>query len=116
MSPSDAGPPAFDASVAHIARRTAVAELMAAAGSGSYLTISRRASDIDAAAGAEASLRYNAQAAESATFRSHAQVMGFFEGLDLVQPGLVPVPECRPRSEIESKTPSNLWAGVARKP
>jgi hypothetical protein len=28
----------------------------------------------------------------------------------------VPVPEWRPRSEIEAKTPSNLWGGVARKP
>jgi S-adenosyl methyltransferase len=96
--------------------RASVAELISAVPSGSYLTISHPASDIDAAAGAEASRRYNAQAAESATFRSHAQVMGFFEGLDLVEPGLVPVPEWRPRSEIEAKTPSNLWGGVARKP
>jgi hypothetical protein len=96
--------------------RAAVAALMRAVPSGSFLTISHPASDIDAAAGAEAGRRYNAQAAESATFRSHAQVMGFFEGLDLVPPGLVRVPEWRPRSEIEAKTPSNLWGGVARKP
>jgi hypothetical protein len=89
---------------------------MAAVPSGSFLSISHPASDIDAAAGAEASRRYNAQAAESATFRSRAEVMGFFEGLELVRPGLVPVPEWRPRSEIEAKTPSNLWGGVARKP
>jgi hypothetical protein len=84
--------------------------------SGSFLSISHPASDIDAAAGAEAGRRYNAQAAESATFRSRAQVMGFFDGLDLVAPGLVRVPEWRPRSEIEARTPSNLWGGVARKP
>jgi hypothetical protein len=96
--------------------RAAVAALMTAVPSGSFLTISHPASDIDAAAGAEASRRYNAQAAESATFRSHAEVTGFFDGLELVRPGLVPVPEWRPRSEIESKTPSNLWGGVARKP
>jgi S-adenosyl methyltransferase len=96
--------------------RAAVATLMRAVPSGSFLTISHPASDIDAAAGAEAGRRYNAQAAESATFRSRAQVMEFFEGLDLVPPGLVRVPEWRPRSEIEAKTPSNLWGGVARKP
>jgi len=96
--------------------RASVAALMTAVPSGSFLTISHPASDIDAAAGAEASRRYNAQAAESATFRSRAEVMGFFEGLELVRPGLVPVPEWRPRSEIEAKTPSNLWGGVARKP
>jgi hypothetical protein len=73
------------------------------------------ASDIAAAAGAEASRRYNAQAAGSATFRDRAEVVAFFEGLDLVHPGLVRVPEWRPRSEIEAKTPSSLWGGVARK-
>ncbi len=96
--------------------RAAVAALMRAVPSGSFLTVSHPASDIDAAAGAEASRRYNAQAPESATFRSHAQVMDFFAGLDLVPPGLVRVPEWRPRSEIEARTPSNLWGGVARKP
>ncbi len=95
--------------------RAIVSTLMAAVPPGSFLTISHPASDIDAAAGAEASRRYNAQAAEAATFRSHAEVMTFFEGLDLVPPGLVPVPEWRPRSEIEAKTPSNLWGGVGRK-
>jgi hypothetical protein len=92
-----------------------VGTLIGAVPPGSFLAISHPASDIDAAAGAEASRRYNAQAAESATFRSHAEVMTFFEGLDLVPPGLVRVPEWRPRSEIEAKTPSNLWGGVARK-
>jgi S-adenosyl methyltransferase len=42
--------------------------------------------------------------------------MRFFEGLDLVPPGLVRVPEWRSRSEIEARTPSNLWGGAARKP
>jgi hypothetical protein len=93
-----------------------VTTLMGAMPPGSFLAVSHPASDIDAAAGAEASRRYNAQAAESATFRSHAEVLGLFEGLDLLQPGLVPVPQWRPRSEIEAKTPSNLWGGVGRKP
>jgi hypothetical protein len=29
---------------------------------------------------------------------------------------VVRVPEWRPRSEIEAKSPSNLWGGLARKP
>jgi len=93
-----------------------VTTLMRAMPPGSFLAVSHPASDIDAAAGAEASRRYNAQAAESATFRSHTEVLALFEGLDLVEPGLVPVPQWRPRSEIEAKTPSNLWGGVGRKP
>ncbi len=95
--------------------RAIVAALTGTVPPGSFLTVSHPASDIDAAAGAEAARRYNARAAESATFRSRAEVMGFFEGLDLVEPGVVRVPEWRPRSEIEAKTPSNLWGGVARK-
>jgi hypothetical protein len=93
-----------------------VTTLTGAVPPGSFLVISHPASDIDAAAGAEASRRYNAQAPESATFRSRPDVLGFFGGLELVQPGLVRVPEWRPRSEIEARTPSNLWGGVARKP
>jgi hypothetical protein len=92
-----------------------VTAVMGAVPAGSFLGISHPASDIDAAAGAEASRRYNAQAAQSATFRSRAEVLRFFKGLDLVEPGLVRVPEWRPRSEIEAKSPSNLWGGVARK-
>jgi hypothetical protein len=95
--------------------RAVVTTLMGAVPAGSFLSISHPASDIDAAAGAEASRRYNAQASESATFRSRAEVLGFFDGLDLAEPGLVRVPEWRPRSELEAKTPSNLWGGVARK-
>ena len=89
--------------------------LMDAMPAGSFLAISHPASDIDAAEGAEAARRYNAQAAEPATFRSRAEVAALFEGLDLVEPGVVRVPEWRPRSEIEAKSPSNLWGGVARK-
>jgi S-adenosyl methyltransferase len=91
------------------------AELMRTMPAGSFLAISHPASDIDAAEGAEAARRYNAQAAEPATFRSHAEVAALFDGLDLVEPGVVRVPEWRPRSEIEAKSPSNLWGGVARK-
>jgi hypothetical protein len=92
------------------------AALMDALPPGSFLAVSHPASDINAAEGAEAARRYNAQAAESATFRSHADVARLFAGLDLVEPGVVRVPEWRPRSEIEAKSPSNLWGGVARKP
>jgi len=92
------------------------AGLMDAVPAGSFLAISHPASDINAAEGAEAARGYNAQAAEPATFRSRAEVAALFEGLDLVEPGVVRAPEWRPRSEIEAKSPSNLWGGVARKP
>ena len=48
------------------------------------------------------------------TGRSHAQVLGFFAGLDLVEPGLVQVHQWRPG--IQTNRTLALWAGVGRKP
>lgn len=47
--------------------------------------------------------------------RDHAQVTGLFEGLDLVEPGVVQLSKWRPRSEAEAAAAA-LWGGVARKP
>ena len=38
----------------------------------------------------------------------------FFDGLDLLPPGVVPVPKWRPDSEFESSAKSTMWGGVAR--
>ncbi len=48
--------------------------------------------------------------------RDHAQVTGFFEGLELLEPGVVQLSKWRPRSELESAAAAALWGGVARKP
>ena len=48
--------------------------------------------------------------------RDHAQVTGFFEGLDLVEPGVVQHSKWRPRSGAEAAAAAALWGGVARKP
>ena len=77
-----------------------VGQLMAAVPPGSYLALSQVASDIQAEQMAEAARRYNRLARETQRHRSHAEVARFFDGLDLVEPGLVPVQE---------------WGGVARK-
>jgi hypothetical protein len=44
------------------------------------------------------------------------KVTRFFDGLDLVEPGLVPVRQWRPASDLEAKSRSAMWGGVARKP
>jgi hypothetical protein len=59
--------------------------------------------------------RLNKLMAEKVTFRTRAQVAGFFEGLELVEPGMVRVQEWRPDTEIEAKSPAALWGGVGRK-
>jgi hypothetical protein len=54
--------------------------------------------------------------AQQATPRNCAQVSEFFEGIDLVEPGLIRVPEWRPAMAIDAKAPAQMWAGVALKP
>jgi hypothetical protein len=93
-----------------------VTRLMAATAPGSFLTIAQPASDIEADAMAEFLRRYNKLAAEKAQFRGYADVARFFDGLELVEPGLVPQPTWRPASQIEAASPTVVWAGLARKP
>jgi len=93
-----------------------VGRLVAAVPAGSYLALSQVASDIQAEQMAEAGRRYNRLARETQRHRTHAEVARFFDGLDLVEPGLVPVHHWRPDSESEAaNTHSAMWGGVARK-
>jgi O-methyltransferase involved in polyketide biosynthesis len=93
-----------------------VSHLIDALPSGSYLLLSHPASDISANQ-AEAQKRYNERVATPQTLRSHAQVCRFFDGLQLVPPGVVYVhtwradPDDEPPAEMVS-----AWGGMARKP
>jgi hypothetical protein len=93
-----------------------VAELLAALPSGSYLTLSHPAKDIEAAQMADLSSRLNQLMAQSTTLRARDEVAAFFDGLELVQPGMVNAPQWRPETEEEASSPAALWCGVARKP
>ena len=92
-----------------------VATLLGALPAGSYLALSHPASDIEAEAQGEMAERLNQTMAEKVTMRDRAQVARFFDGLELVEPGLVRVPEWRPESELEARSPAGLWGGVGRK-
>jgi SAM-dependent methyltransferase len=92
-----------------------VRSLLAAVPSGSYLTISHPAADLAAQQMAQMAERLNQLMAEKVTFRTRPQVVPFFAGLDMVEPGLVRVQEWRPDTEIEAKSPAALWGGVGRK-
>jgi hypothetical protein len=48
--------------------------------------------------------------------RSRAEVERFFEGWELIDPGVVPVMAWRPESEPDDPNAAYYWAGVARKP
>ena len=92
-----------------------VATLLDAVPAGSYLALSHPASDIEAEAQGELARRLNRTMAEGVTLRDHAQVTRFFSGLEVVEPGLVRVPEWRPTSDLEASSPAGLWGGVGRK-
>ncbi len=82
---------------------------------GSFLALSHPASDIDAEEMAKMAAVLNQMMAEKVTFRDRAAVSRFFDGLELVEPGLVQASKWRPSSEMEASSPAALWAGVARK-
>ncbi len=92
-----------------------VATLLDALPPGSHLALSHPAADIDAEAQGKLAERLNQAMAEKVTLRDRAQVARFFDGLDMVEPGLVRVPQWRPASELEARSPAGLWGGVGRK-
>ena len=97
--------------------RRILARLVDAVPSGSYLTISHAASDISPEAMAEMIRRMNEHLAEgNHVGRTREVVASFFDGLDLLDPGVVKVTEWRPESAVEAEGPTSLWGGVARKP
>ncbi len=97
--------------------RRIVARLVSGVPSGSYLTISHAASDISPKEMAEMIKRLNEHLAEgNHVGRPRHVVAQFFDGLDLVEPGVVKVTQWRPASRVEAEGPTSLWGGVARKP
>jgi O-methyltransferase involved in polyketide biosynthesis len=98
-----------------------VKRLMDAVPSGSYLVIVHGASDIQAEAVAESSRLYNQMSSVPYTPRSHEQVARFFEGLDLVDPGVVPIGYRAASGEPDAPVggPADggtSYCGIGRKP
>jgi 2-polyprenyl-3-methyl-5-hydroxy-6-metoxy-1,4-benzoquinol methylase len=93
-----------------------VSRLMAAVPPGSYLVISHPASDIQAEAMAGMANRLNKIMAQKVKPRSKDEVTAFFDGLELVEPGVIRCPEWRPLSPADAAGKSTMWGGVARKP
>ena len=91
-----------------------VARLLDAVPPGSYLAVSDTASDIDAEVVAESARRYNQRLGPvRQTRRTHTEFARFFEGLDLVEPGVVPLPQWRSLASPSQRIPA--YAAVGRK-
>ena len=93
-----------------------VARLMREVPSGSYLALSHVASDIEPEKMAEMRERLNRMVAQKGTYRTHGEVMRFFDGLTLVEPGMVRIQQWRPRSQAQANSAAAMWGGVGRKP
>ena len=94
-----------------------VARLMDATCAGSYLAVSHGAADIDAENMAKLTERLSERSRETFVWRSYSDVRRLFDGVHLVEPGVVPVDEWRP----DDATPRLDWTvpfygGIGRKP
>jgi len=93
-----------------------VATLMDAIPSGSYLALTHLASDLLDQAAQDGLVDIQGQMMRRQfTQRDRGQVAQFFEGMDLVEPGIVRVEEWRPRPEATFAGRSYMWCAVARK-
>jgi O-methyltransferase involved in polyketide biosynthesis len=92
-----------------------VERLKAACPPGSYLVITHPASDIEADRHNEMVRRMNESMAQQVTLRDHAGITRMFDGLNLVEPGVVKASQWRPETDAEAATPTVLWAGVGCK-
>src|SRR5215472_12112384 len=93
-----------------------VARLVGAIPRGSWLAVYHPASDIDQLRVGEAVRRVNARSAGTTTLRSYDQVARFFNGLQLMEPGLVQVQRWRPGvAAPDNGEQIAAYAGLARK-
>ena len=92
-----------------------ISRLMEAVPPGSYLTMSDTTRDIDTEQMVTGAARYNARLGPNRfTPRTREEIAAFFDGLDMVEPGLVALPEWRALSRPGQVIP--MYAGMGRKP
>jgi hypothetical protein len=93
-----------------------VARLMDAVPSGSYLAISHGGSDLLGRETLDGLTDVaNRRMQQKVIYRTREQVARFFEGTDLVEPGLVRVEEWRPEPGTDETGKSSGWCAVSRK-
>jgi O-methyltransferase involved in polyketide biosynthesis len=96
--------------------RAVVERLLDAVPSGSYLVISHPTTDVDGAAMTEAVRYWNSQGSAPMTLRTRDELLRFFDGLDLLEPGVVSCSRWRPVAPEDEIVDVTQFGGVARKP
>jgi SAM-dependent methyltransferase len=95
-----------------------VATLLDALAPGSYLVVTHGTYDNNPATARAAQELYNRRVSARVQGRSRAEILRFFDGLDLLDPGLVYIPQWRPDpGEVMPDEPGRfaILAGVGRK-
>jgi hypothetical protein len=95
-----------------------VATLRDALAPGSYIAVCHGTEEGKPAAAHAAQKVYNSTVATNLHIRSRAEIERLFDGLELVEPGIVDIPQWRP-DQPGAADPSKFWGGlvgVARKP
>jgi S-adenosyl methyltransferase len=94
-----------------------VTRLMETMPPGSWLALSHPARDVHPQQVTEAASRFNQLAPAKATLRTRAEILRFFDGLDLLEPGLVQVHQWRPGPAAPGGDREAAgYCGLARKP
>jgi hypothetical protein len=91
-------------------------EMLDATVAGSYLALTQPARDVNADQVAEGARRYNAQVTTPQTRRTYAETLRFFDGMEVIPPGLVQCHRWRPDpGAIGLEENVSAYGGVARK-
>ncbi|MFI9819618.1 SAM-dependent methyltransferase [Streptomyces sp. NPDC052013] len=99
----------------HEQARSVVTRLMDALPSGSYLSVNDGSRGIDPVF-EQAQDAYNDSGAAPYVLRTVEEITAYFDGLELVEPGVVSVPLWRPDSTSPAPEPIGEHGGLARKP
>jgi len=82
---------------------------------GSYIAITHLARDVAGDALTETFGRLNETMAESVVLRTREEVAALFGGLEMVEPGVVQLPQWHPEPDTPAPGPLPMWCGVGLK-
>ena len=100
------------------AAQALVEQLMAELPSGSYLVATHATMDFSPPEHQAAHRKMRAEGRSDVWTRGEAEFTALFDGLELIEPGVVPVSEWRPEPDAVAPERQDvaIWSGVGRKP
>jgi O-methyltransferase involved in polyketide biosynthesis len=100
----------------HAEAAAVVKRLVDAVAPGSYLVITHTTNTVTGAAMDEAVRQWNEASPTQIVIRTPEQITGYFDGLELLEPGVVSTTQWRPAPADSSPQPMDEFGAVGRKP